>query len=192
VAGEARPSAQGQAITNTAATKSTACWIGACLACADSTICEIFGSMPAAPIAVVRTTREPSPLMAPPVSVSLGWRVTGRLSLVSSDLFRWLRPLTTTPSVGTRSPGRISTSSPGSTSASGRDCSIPARRTLALSGRIAFRPSSATRVPRLARASSQLPNNTKVITTAAPSNDSCGMAPGSLAVCGAPVARPGP
>ena len=114
--------------TKTSATWSTVCWIGDLRACADSTIATICDSMLAAPTAVVRTTSGPSPLIAPPVTRLPASRATGRLSPVSSDSSRWLRPSNTTPSVGRRSPGRTTTSSPGCTWASGTLSSAPVRR----------------------------------------------------------------
>jgi hypothetical protein len=69
-------------------------------------------SVVSAPMAVVRTTTRPSALMAPPVTRSPASRATGRLSPVSIDSSKWLRPSISTRSVGTRSPSRTTTSSP--------------------------------------------------------------------------------
>ena len=98
--------------TKTALMRSTSCCIGAFWACALATSRTMRASCVSAPTAVVRTTMRPSPLSAPPVTASPGSRATGRLSPVSSDSSRCVRPSISTPSLGTRSPGSTTTSSP--------------------------------------------------------------------------------
>jgi hypothetical protein len=60
----------------------------------------------------VRTSSRPSPLIAPPVTVSPGCLGTGRLSPLISASSAWLLPSSTSPSTGKRSPGLTSTRSP--------------------------------------------------------------------------------
>ena len=78
-------------------------------------------------------------------------------------------PDRTRPSVGKRSPGRTTTMSPSATAATGSSISPPSRSTRAVSGRSASRARMAAPVARRVRASSQRPNNTRVMTTAAAS-----------------------
>jgi hypothetical protein len=165
--------------TNTALTWSTRRWIGAFLACADSTRRTMRASVDSAPTASVRTSSSPSPLIAPPVTRSPGPRGTGRLSPVISDSSTWLRPSSTSPSTGRRSPGRTTTTSPTRTWAIGSSTSPPSRRTRAVSGRSACSARMASVVCRLARASSHLPSITSVITTAEASKYRCGVLPGA-------------
>jgi hypothetical protein len=153
--------------TNTSATRSTVFWIAGLRACASSTMRTMRASRVSVPTAVTRSTTRPSPLMAPPVTASPGSRATGRLSPVSSDSSKWLRPSISVPSVGTRSPGRTTTSSPTASVSTGTLTRAPPRRTVAVGGASARRASSAARVRRRARASSHLPSSTSDTTTAA-------------------------
>ncbi len=66
--------------TNTWLTRSTSFWIGALAAWASSTRRMIRASTVSVPSAWVRTRNRPSPLMAPPVTLSPGCLGTGRLS----------------------------------------------------------------------------------------------------------------
>ncbi|MCG3190267.1 MAG: hypothetical protein LKCHEGNO_02925 [Burkholderiaceae bacterium] len=165
--------------TNTALTRSTRRWIGALCACADSTSRTMRASVDSAPSALARTRSRPSALTAPPVTWSPGCLATGRLSPVISDSSTWLVPSMISPSAGTRSPGRTTRVSPTCSRAVGSSTSAPSRSTRAVSGRSACSARIASVVCRLARASSHLPNNTSVITTAADSKYSGTMAPGS-------------
>ena len=83
---------------------------------AFSTSRMIRASVESAPTAVARTSSRPVPLMAPPVTLLPGCLSTGRLSPVISDSSSSLRPATTSPSTGMRSPGRTITRSPARTS----------------------------------------------------------------------------
>ena len=152
--------------TNTALTLSTRRWIGALADCALSTRRMMRDSVLSAPTAVVSTSSRPSALIAPPVTLSPACRATGRLSPVIIDSSTWLAPSCTTPSTGMRSPGRTTTRSPTFTCALGTSTSAPSRRTRAVSGRNTCKARIAAAVCRLARASSHLPSNTKVMTTA--------------------------
>ena len=164
--------------TNTADTRSTSRWIGAFSACADSTSRMIRASVVSAPIAVVSIAITPSPLIEPAVARAPGSFATGRLSPVISDSSMCVRPSRTTPSTGTRSPGRTIAISPTRTSASPISRSPEASRTRARSGRRAFSARIASVVCRFARASSHLPKRTSVMTTAAASKYKCVEAPG--------------
>ena len=164
--------------TNTALTLSTSCWMGALWAWADSTRRTMRASCVSAPTAVVRTTTRPSRLSAPPVTCCPTSRATGRLSPVSSDSSRCVRPSMIWPSVGSRSPGRTTTSEPTRSADSGTSISTPSRRIRAVSGRRRRRASSDASVWRLARASIHLPSITSVMTVAALSKYRCGISPG--------------
>ena len=168
----AMPSTTG---TNTALTWSTSRWIGALRAWADSTSRTMRASVLSAPSAVARTTSSPSAFTEPPVTRSPGWRATGRLSPVIMDSSTWLAPSSTTPSAGTRSPGRTTTSSPRTSCDTGSSTSRPSRRTRATWGRRACSARIASPVCRLARPSSHLPSSTRVITTAEASKYRCGI-----------------
>ena len=152
--------------TKTALTRSTRRWIGAFFAWADSTMRTMRESVDSAPIALVRTTSRPSLLTDPPVTALPTCLATGRLSPVISDSSTSLSPSITSPSTGTRSPGRMTTRSPSLTRPTGRSTSMPPCRTRAVSGRSALSARIASVVCRLARVSSHLPSSTSVITTA--------------------------
>ena len=152
--------------TNRALILSTSRCTGALPACADSTRAMMRESMLLAPRLSAITSSRPLPLMAPPMTRCPTPLSTGKLSPVSRDSSTWLIPSTTTPSTGMRSPGRITTLSPTTSSARGRVTICPARTTLAISGRRACKAAMALRVWRLARSSSHLPSNTRVITVA--------------------------
>ena len=153
--------------TNTAATRSTKRWTGALAACAPSTRRTMRDSVPSAADAVASASSRPSPFIAPPTSGAPGSFGTGRLSPVSRLSSAWLRPSRTTASAGMRSPGRMTSRSPGRTASAGSSVSVPsAWRTRAVSGR--NRPSARIASPacRLARPSSHLPRSTRVMTAA--------------------------
>ena len=160
---KARPITTG---TNTALTRSTSRWIGAFLACADSTSRTMRASVDSAPTALARTSNGPLPLTEPPITCAPTATATGRLSPVTSDASTSLLPSTTRPSTAMRSPGRTTTSSPTATCAIGSSTSRPSRRTVARSGRSDCKARMADVVCRLARASSHLPRSTSVMTTA--------------------------
>ncbi len=151
--------------TKTWLTLSTSFWIGALAAWASSTRRMIFASTVSPPSAVVRRSRRPSPLIAPPVTLSPGALGTGRLSPVISASSAWLLPSSTSPSTGKRSPGRTTTSSPRRNSAIATSSSRPSRRRTARSGRNASRARMALAVWRLARLSRYLPRRIRAITT---------------------------
>ena len=167
----AKPSTTG---TKTALTRSTARWMGAFAACADSTSRITRASVVSAPTAVVRSSRAPSVLMAPPVTRSPGPLATGMLSPVIRDSSTWLRPSSTSPSTAMRSPGRTRTRSPRTTASTATSASTPSRSTRAVAGRNNCSARIAEAVSRLARPSSHLPRSTRVTTTAALSKYRCG------------------
>ncbi len=152
--------------TKTSLTRSTSRCTGAFLAWAVSTSRMIRASVDSAPTAVVFTSSRPSAFTEPPVIMSPSCFATGRLSPVIRDWSMWLAPSTTIPSTGTRSPGRTTTRSSRATLPMGTSMSWPPRRTRAVSGRSALSARMASVVWRLARVSSHLPSNTRVMTTA--------------------------
>ncbi len=160
--------------TNTPLTRSTSFWIGALAAWASSTRRMIRASTVSPPSAVVRTTSRPSPLIAPPVTLSPGALATGRLSPLISASSAWLRPSLTSPSTGKRSPGRTTTRSPRRRAARATCSSRPSTRRVACSGRSASSARMAALVWRLARLSRYLPSSTRAMTTAEASKYRCG------------------
>ena len=132
------------------------------------------------PVADTRIVTRPSPLMLPPVSLSLADFSTGSGSPESIDSSTWVLPSSSAPSAGKRSPGRTTSVSPTMSSATGTSDSSPARfNTWATSGRNACRARIAAVVCRLARASNHLPSSTSVTTTAEPSKYKCTITSGS-------------
>ena len=111
--------------TNTAETRSAMRWIGARLRCASATVRTICASKVSAPTRSARITSAPSPLRVAPVTRSPDDFATGNGSPVSMDSSTWLAPSSTTPSVGTFSPGRTRSRSPTRTRSSGTSCSLP-------------------------------------------------------------------
>ena len=170
----AAPSTTG---TNTALTRSTSFWIGALLAWAPSTSRTIRASVVSSPTAPTMTATAPSTFSVPSLTGSPGPFATGRGSPVSMDSSKLAVPSRTCPSAGTRSPGLTSTTSPGRSSATGSVTSTPARRARAVSGRSATSARIAAAVWPVARASSHLPTNTNVITSADDSKYSAGGCP---------------
>ena len=164
--------------TNTALTLSTRRWIGALAAWASSTRRMMPASTVSTPVAVTCTMTRPSPLSVPPVTLSRSVLLTGSGSPVSMDSSTWVWPSLTRPSTAKRSPGRTASSSPTSTSSIGTSTSPSSPSKCAVSGRKACNARMAEVVWRLARASSHLPSNTSVITTAEASKYRCGMLPG--------------
>ena len=152
--------------TKTEEIRSTRRCTGALLAWASETRRMIRDSVDSAPTAVTCTRSRPSPLIEPPVTASPAPLWTGRDSPVISDSSSWLSPCSTTPSTGTRSPGRTITRSPGATRSAGISTMPSARSTRAVSGRSFERARMADAALRLARPSSHLPSITRVITMA--------------------------
>ncbi len=160
----AMPSTTG---TKTAATRSARRWIGAREPWASSTSLTIRASVVSLPTRVARKTKLPVRFTVPPNTVTPDALSTGRLSPVSIDSSTADAPSITTPSTGMRSPGRMRIRSPTSTSPVGISTSPLARRTRAVRGaRLTSRRMASDVRPR-ARASSQRPSATRVITTAA-------------------------
>ena len=156
--------------TNTAATRSARCWMGARVACASCIIRTICASVLDGPAAVVRTTSVPVPFTVPPTTRASAAFSTGTGSPVSIDSSTAERPSTTTPSTGSRSPGRTTTTSPTVSAATSRSASLPsASRTRATGGCRATRRLSARVVWCLARASSARPTSTSAMMKSAAS-----------------------
>ncbi|MNS68939.1 hypothetical protein D3C72_1022400 [compost metagenome] len=167
--------------TNTWLTLSTSFWIGAFAAWASSTRRMIRASTVSAPRAWVRTSNRPSPLIAPPVTLSPGCLGTGRLSPLIRASSAWLWPSITSPSTGKRSPGLTITRSLRRRALMATSCSWPSITRIARSGRKASSARMALAVWRLARLSRYLPSSTRAITTAEASKYRCGMRPAAVA-----------
>ncbi|MCY1436561.1 hypothetical protein D9M71_526900 [compost metagenome] len=164
--------------TNTWLTRSTSFWIGALAACASSTRRMMRARTVSVPRARVRTIKRPSPLIAPPVTLSPDCFGTGRLSPLISASSAWLCPSMTSPSTGKRSPGLTTTRSCRRSSLIATSRSWPSTSNKARSGRRASRARMALAVWRLARLSRYLPSSTRAITTAEASKYRCGITPG--------------
>ena len=115
--------------TNQDDTRSARRWIGARLRCASATMRTICASSVSAPTRSARITKPPVPLTVPPVTRLPGVFSTGIGSPVTIDSSTALVPSRTTPSTGTRSPGRTRRRSPGCTWSSGTSSSLPSGAT---------------------------------------------------------------
>ncbi len=118
--------------------------------------------MVSAPTLAARTRRDPVPLMVAPMTVSAARLVIGIGSPVTIDSSTAEAPETTTPSTGTFSPGRMSTSSPTATSSIGISTSVPSRITRAVRACRPSRARIASPVPAFARASRSRPSRIRV------------------------------
>ena len=152
--------------TKTAATRSAIRWMGAREPWASSTSRMMRARVVSLPTRVARNRNAPVRFTEPATILDVGTFSTGRLSPVSIDSSTAEAPSTTTPSTGMRSPGRMRTRSPAPTSAAGTSISRPSRTTRAVRGaRLTSRLIASDVRPR-ARASSQRPSTTSVMTTA--------------------------
>ena len=126
--------------TKIAATLSASCWIGGLEPWASSTILMIWLKTVSAPTRVARKVKLPVPLTVPPTTSAPGPFSAGIGSPLIIDSSTKLAPSVTTPSTGTRSPGRSTTRSPGATAEMAISCSSPPRITRAV---LAWRRTSA-------------------------------------------------
>ena len=110
-----------------------------------------------APSVVARKRKAPVRLIVPPITRSPAFFSTGIDSPVSIDSSTALAPESTSPSTGTRSPGRTITMSPLRTCSTGTSTSRSSRRTRAVFGCRATSERRAAEVRLLARASNALP-----------------------------------
>ena len=157
--------------TKTPATRSTSRWIEGFEAWASRTSAVIRASTASRPTRSVRTRSRPERLIVPPMTPSPGPFSTGMLSPVTIDSSTALRPDSTAPSTGIRSPGRTTARSPGTTSSARISTSSPSRRIRAVRGARSMSARSAFDVVPRARASSAWPRTTRVMTTAAASKN---------------------
>ena len=128
-----------------------------CAAATNETICD---KTDAAPTADARITNEPVVFIDPPITASPTSRDTGNDSPVNIDSSIDDAPETTTPSTGTRSPGRTRNSLPTMTSLKGTSFSTPSEETNRAV--VGCKPSNARRadpVLERARNSSICPSN---------------------------------
>lgn len=100
-------------------------WIGARLRWASLTVRTICASSVSLPTRVARRTSILAPFTVPPLSRSPGALRTGAASPVSIDSSTGLSPSSTSPSTGTRSPGRTRRRSPTWTCSNGTSTSSP-------------------------------------------------------------------
>ncbi len=118
------------AIETTETTKYEETWsailcIGALERWASATICITWESTVAEPTFSARMIKAPLAFIVAPINASPVLFVTGIGSPVNIDSSTELEPLTTTPSTGTFSPGRIRRISPTTTSFKSISSSIP-------------------------------------------------------------------
>ncbi len=144
--------------TKTSLMRSASFWIGALEPWARWTRSTIRASAVSRPTWTARMTNDPDVLIVAPITSSPADFVTGMGSPVSIDSSTGEVPSVTTPSTGTRSPGRTRRRSPGTTRASSMSCSTPSRIRRAV---VAWRPTSRRIAPvvrPLARFSSHRPS----------------------------------
>ncbi|OIQ71295.1 hypothetical protein GALL_470900 [mine drainage metagenome] len=103
--------------------------------------------------------------MVAPITASPGFFPTGIDSPVSIDSSTCEAPSSTSPSTGILSPGRMSTTSPGSTSEVATVNSAPLRSTVALGGARFISARIASEAPARARISSQCPSRMNTSST---------------------------
>ena len=101
--------------TNQPVTRSARRWIGAFEPCARSTRLTIWARVVSRPTRSARMTNEPLAFIVAPMTRSPAAFSTGSDSPVSIDSSTAEAPSMTTPSTGTRSPGRTRTRSPTTT-----------------------------------------------------------------------------
>ncbi len=155
--------------TNHIVTRSTTAWIGSFAPWASSTIRAMRASTVPAPTAVARIRSAPVPFTVPPTTASPAALGTGIGSPVTIASATSERPSSTIASVGMRSPGRTTSTSPTASDADGTSSSAPPRSTRAVGGANSIsRRMAADAWPR-ERASSQRPASIRATMTAAAS-----------------------
>ncbi|MNE29467.1 hypothetical protein D3C80_1229490 [compost metagenome] len=107
-------------------------WIGTLVLCACSTRSITWARKVSWPTLVARTCSRPSLFRVAPITASPGPFSFGSDSPVARDSSTWLRPSTTSPSLGIFSPGRTSIRSPTTTASIGTCSSTPSRSSTAL------------------------------------------------------------
>lgn len=152
----------------TAAKRSTKRWVGARAPWACSTARMMRSSVVWPAAAVTRNSSSDWALSVPAYTGSPGALSTARLSPVTLDSSTALRPVVTTPSSGTRPPGRMRTVLSTATSAAGTVRHWPSGpRTSAWSGLSASRAPMASRARPTARSSMRSARAYSAITMAA-------------------------
>ena len=152
--------------TNTAETRSARRCAEACEDCASATSLAMRASVVSSPARSQATSSEPCRFTVPAKTRAPGVFSTGIGSPVSIDSSTLPAPLRTTPSTGSRSPGRTRTSSPGRTRAIGTSRSAPPSTRCAISGRRPSSRPSASCVRPFARSSRWRPSSAKATMTA--------------------------
>ena len=155
--------------TNTDATLSAMLATGALVLRAISIMRAIWNRTVSSPVFSALTWRLPPPLTVAPYTRSPTFLSTGMLSPVSMDSFTAELPETTVPSVGMRSPGRTSITSPATRSEDFTLTSTPSLMTLASSGAVSSSFLTESSVLNLERASTYFPTLTRAMIIAAES-----------------------
>ena len=151
----------------------------------SSTSLIIFEAVESPKLLVTLTFRTPDTLTQPLSASSPTPTLRGTLSPVSATVLRLDAPSMIVPSIGTRSPGRMTTISPGFTSLGSTTLTAPPRSTLAVSGRMSISALTACRLLSSAKSSKSSPTWKKSITKTASGN--CGSAPGRNPMSKAPI-----
>ncbi len=167
--------------TKTAEIRSASRCTGALPVCARATRRPICARRVSSPTRDARTTRCPAVFSVAPVTSSPGPTSTGTGSPVSSEVSTALVPDTTTPSVAIFSPGRTANSSPTASRSTGTRRSTRRPSGPVTSRATSFAPRSsrarsASPARRRERCSAYRPASRNVVTTAATSKYSSGMA----------------
>ena len=159
--------------------------MGARLRCASPTIRTICANKVPAPTRSARINIEPVLFTVAPISAAPGCFSTGIDSPVTIDSSTALLPSSTTPSMGTFSPGRTRRRSPTTKASSGTSVSVPsaATRRAVLGARCSKALMAALVWPR-ALSSNTCPNNTNTAITAAASKYTATTPSASLKVGG--------
>jgi hypothetical protein len=147
-------------------TRSTRAWIGSLEPCAASTMRMIWDNTVSLPTRVAAKVRLPCPFTVPPTTFDPVSLSTGTGSPVIMDSSTQDEPSRTSPSTGSRSPGRTSTWSPGRSCSASSSSTSPARVTRAVRGRRPMSLRMASEVSPRARASRKRPTRIRVMMTA--------------------------
>ena len=145
------------------AARSARTWARDRLACASATSRMIPASAVLSPIAVTLILSDPSPLTVPAMTFAPTAFSTGRDSPVIIDSLTAVAPSTTSPSAGTRAPGRTRTRSPSRSSETGTRSVPPSVIRSASSGRSLASSCNAPCARSIDRISSQCPSSITVM-----------------------------
>ncbi len=156
--------------TSQPARRSSERWMGASRCWACSTNCAMRARVVSSPTRCASTISAPVSASVPTNTSSPSLLSTGMLSPVTGAWFTDAIPLCTTPSTGTRSPARTTTTSPTCNSDAATSSSFPSRRTRALGGTSDSKLPNERRARRTVYSSSCAPSNMMKATSPAATN----------------------